>query len=391
MNDVLLVVNAGSSSLKFSLFRIDEIPSVQTRGQVEAIGTDARLVVSHGPGSRPSVRRLPEVRDLRGALTAFTEWLSEHYRDGMRLRGVGHRVVHGGVKYVRPVRISDHVLADLHELVPLAPLHQPNNLGAIEAVIARFPDVPQVACFDTSFHRDQSRVAQLIPLPREVVLLGVRRYGFHGLSYESVASVLPERAPEVARGRVVVAHLGSGASLCAMKDGKSVDSSFSFTALDGLCMATRPGALDPGVVLYLFQNLGLSAKDVETMLYRRSGLLGISGLSADMRDLLASDHADARLAIDYFVYRAMKELGGQAAVLGGIDGLVFTGGIGENAPDIRERICLASAWLGIDLDRNANARGDARITTPQSRVSVWVIPTDEERMIARHTIELLEL
>jgi acetate kinase len=253
------------------------------------------------------------------------------------------------------------------------------------------PGVPQVACFDTSFHRGQPAVAELVPLPRDIRDAGVQRYGFHGLSYEYIASVLPEVAPEIAKGRVIVAHLGSGASMCALKDGRSVDSTLGFTALDGLCMGTRPGALDPGVVLYLFQILGLSAKEVETILYKKSGLLGISGISNDMRDLIGSAEPAARLAVDYFVYRAAKEIGALAAVLGGIDGLVFTAGIGENAPEIRRRICEASAWLGIELDPDANQRRDARISRPGSRVSAWVIPTNEELMIARHTGVVLGL
>jgi acetate kinase len=251
--------------------------------------------------------------------------------------------------------------------------------------------VPQVACFDTSFHRGQPAVAELVPLPEDIRSRGVQRYGFHGLSYEYIASVLPQAAPEIAGGRVIVAHLGSGASLCALKNRRSIDSTLGFTALDGLCMGTRPGALDPGVVLHLFQGLGLSAKDVETILYKKSGLLGISGISNDMRDLLESSEPSAVLAVDYFVYRAAKEIGALAAALGGVDGIVFTAGIGENAPEIRRRICEASTWLGLDLDRDANARGDARISRAGSRVSAWVIATNEELMIARHTGVVLGL
>jgi acetate kinase len=251
--------------------------------------------------------------------------------------------------------------------------------------------VPQVACFDTSFHRGQPAVAEVVPLPREICRDGVQRYGFHGLSYEYIASVLPQVAPSIANGRVIVAHLGSGASLCALKDRKSVDSTLGFTALDGLCMGTRPGAVDPGVILYLFQTLGLPAKEVETILYKKSGLIGISGISNDMRDLLGSAEPGARLAVDYFVYRVTKEIGALAAVLGGLDGLVFTAGIGENAPEIRRRIAEASAWLGLDLDSGANQRGDGRISTEGSRVSAWVIPTNEELMIARHMAAVLGL
>ena len=269
------------------------------------------------------------------ALDALAGWLRSTY-GGARVLGVGHRVVHGGPRFTGPTIVTPQVLDELRTLVPLAPLHQPHNLAAIDAVTERLPGVPQVACFDTSFHRGQPAVAEVVPLPRDICAAGVQRYGFHGLSYEYIASVLPDVAPDIAHGRVIVAHLGSGASLCAMKDRKSIDSTLGFTALDGLCMGTRPGALDPGVVLYLFQSLGLTAKEVETILYKKSGLLGISGTSNDMRDLLASSEPPARLAVDYFVYRAAKEIGALAAVLGGIDALVFTAGIGENSPEIRQ-------------------------------------------------------
>jgi acetate kinase len=317
-------------------------------------------------------------------------WLRGRYA-GARVLGVGHRVVHGGARYSGPVVVTPPVLEDLRALVPLAPLHQRYNLAAIEAVAERLPDVPQVACFDTSFHRGQPEVAQLIPLPREIRDTGVQRYGFHGLSYEYIASVLPEAAPEIAERRVIVAHLGSGASLCAMNARRSVDSTLGFTALDGLCMGTRPGAVDPGVILHLFQTMGLSASEVEAILYKKSGLLGLSGISNDMRDLLASTEPAAGLAVDYFVYRAAREIGALTAVLGGLDGLVFTAGIGENSAAIRERICRTSAWLGIDLDLRANERRGPRISTAGSRVSAWVIPTNEELMIARHTARILGL
>jgi acetate kinase len=299
--------------------------------------------------------------------------------------------VHGGPRHAAPTRVTPEVLAELKELVPLAPLHQPHNLAAIETLLERLPGVPQVACFDTSFHRGQPAVAELVPLPATIRAQGVQRYGFHGLSYEYIASVLPDVAPGIAGGRVIVAHLGSGASLCALKNGKSVDCSFGFTALDGLCMGTRPGAVDPGVILYMFQTLGLSPREVEDVLYKQSGLRGISGSSSDMRDLIASDDANARLAVDYFLYRAAKEIGAFAAVLGGVDGLVFTAGIGEHQDGIRRRVCAASAWLGIELDERANARHGPRISTDRSRVSVWVVPTNEELMIARHTGTLLGL
>jgi acetate kinase len=393
MDDYTLVLNAGSSSLKFCVFqRADERDwQIAGRGQIEGIGTSPRLSAKDAEGVVLAKDNLDaSIADGHAAIDALASWLRSKWH-GARVLGVGHRVVHGGVRYGQPVVMTRQILSDLHELIPLAPLHQPYNLAAIDAVFERLPDVPQVACFDTGFHSGHSLVADLIPLPRSICRSGLQRYGFHGLSYEYIASVLPEVAPGIAKGRVIVAHLGSGASLCALKDGKSVDSTLGFTALDGVCMGTRPGALDPGVVLYLFQNLGLTAKEVETMLYKQSGLLGISGISNDMRDLLGRSEPEALLAVDYFVYRAAKEIGALTAVLGGVDALVFTAGIGENSPEIRRRICEASSWLGLDLDTEANASGGPRISTGQSKVSAWVIPTNEELMIARHTWSLLGL
>lgn len=393
MDDYALVLNAGSSSLKFCVFQRPEFEGwrLAARGQIEGIGTSPRLSAKDADGEILTKQDLDAaVRDGRNALDALATWLRSKY-GGSRVLGVGHRVVHGGARFKGPTILDRRVLAELNELVPLAPLHQPYNLAAIEAVFERLPGVPQVACFDTSFHRGQSAVAELIPLPRELREAGIQRYGFHGLSYEYIASVLPEVAPEIANGRVIVAHLGSGASLCALKDGKSVDSSLGFTALDGLCMGTRPGAIDPGVVLHLFQGLNMSAKEVETLLYKKSGLLGISEISNDMRDLLGRSEPDALLAVDYFVYRVAKEIGALTASLGGLDALVFTAGIGENSPEIRQRICTASAWLGINVDDRANSNREAKISTQPSAVSVWVIPTNEELMIARHTGSLLGL
>jgi acetate kinase len=393
MDDYALVLNAGSSSVKFCVYRrpISRHWGLEARGQIEGIGTSPRLSAKDAQGGILAENRLDDwVNDGRAALDALASWLRSRY-GGARVLGVGHRVVHGGARFAQPVVVTREVLAELYELIPLAPLHQPHNLAAIETVFERMPDVPQVACFDTSFHYCQPPVAKVIPLPSDIRKSGLQRYGFHGLSYEYIASVLPEVAPEIAKGRVIVAHLGSGASLCALEAGKSVDSTLGFTALDGLCMGTRPGALDPGVVLYLFQSLGLSAKEVETILYKKSGLLGISGISNDMRDLLARREPEARLAVDYFIYRAAKEIGALAAVLGGVDGLVFTAGIGENSPEIRRRICEASSWLGVELDADANAKKGPRISTQKSRVSTWVIPTNEELMIARHTGSLLGL
>jgi len=387
MHAYALVLNAGSSSLKFCIYNNPEPHTwrLEARGQIDGIGTAPNFQVKDDAGETIDQSRLDAgVHDGRAALDFLAAWLRPRYA-GARVLGVGHRVVHGGPRYAAPTVVTAAVLKHLRDLVPLAPLHQPYNVAAIEAAAERLPGVPQVACFDTSFHRTQPRVAELIPLPQDITRAGVQRYGFHGLSYEYIAMLLPRVAPEIAHGRVIVAHLGSGASLCALKDGKSVDSTLGFTALDGLCMGTRPGSIDPGVVLYLFQNLGLSAKEVETILYKKSGLLGISGRSNDMRDLLGSDDPAARLAIDYFVYRVTKEIGALAAVLGGVDGLVFTAGIGENSPEIRRRICEASAWLGIEIDQQANEGKGTRISRDRSRVSAWVIPTNEELMIARHT------
>jgi len=391
MDDYTLVLNAGSSSLKFCVYRrpSGERWRSEAHGQIDGIGMSPRLTAKDGAGTTLVDTTLTaSVSDGRAALAALTEWLRRRYT-GARVLGVGHRVVHGGAKYTGPCVVTPVVLADLHALTPLAPLHQPHNLAAIEAMSERNPGVPQVACFDTSFHRGQPAVAELVPLPKTIRDSGVQRYGFHGLSYEYIASVLPEVAPEVAEGRVIVAHLGNGASLCALAKRKSVESTLGFTALDGLCMGTRPGSLDPGVVLHLFQTMRLSATDVETLLYTQCGLFGISGTSNDMRQLVDNPDPAARLAVDYFVYQAVKHVGALAAVLGGLDALVFTAGIGEHSAEIRRRICERLGWLGVTLDPTLNGAHGPRITTAGSRVSAWVIPTDEELMIARHMAALL--
>ena len=392
MSEHILVLNAGSSSVKFAVYgRAASGWADEVRGQIEGIGTAPKFSAKDAAGEKLVDEKLgADVRDARSALGGLAAWLRKRFPDA-KLVGVGHRVVHGGSRHAAPALVTDEVLADLRALVPLAPLHQPHNLAAIDVLRERQPDVPQVACFDTSFHRGQSAVAELVPLPNRIRDQGVQRYGFHGLSYEYIASTLPQAAPEIADGRVIVAHLGSGASLCALKKRKSVDCSFGFTALDGLCMGTRPGALDPGVVLHLFQTLKMSAKEVEAMLYKESGLLGISGVSNDMRELQASKEPAARLAIEYFVYEAAKQIGALAAVLGGVDALVFTAGIGERSAEIRKQICAASAWLGFDLDDGANAKNGPRISAAKSRVSAWVVPTNEELMIARHTASVLGL
>lgn len=392
-DECVLVVNAGSSSLKFTVYRNLQADSadVEAAGQIEGIGTAPRFTAHNGAGEKLTDERLGDTaNDVRGALDSLARWLRSRFA-GTHVLGVGHRVVHGGAKYHQPTIVTSQVMHDLRALTPLAPLHQPHNLAAIDAVSERMPHVPQVACFDTSFHRGQPAVAELVPLPKEIRAQGVQRYGFHGLSYEYIAGVLPRLVPHAAEGRVIVAHLGSGASMCALKNRCSIDCTLGFTALDGLCMGTRPGSLDPGIVLYLFQGLAMTVHDVETLLYKRSGLLGISGISNDMRNLLASTEPAARLAVDYFIYRAVKEIGALTAVLGGLDAVVFTAGIGEKSALIRKRICEASAWLGIELDESANTAGGPCISRPGSNVSAWVIPTNEELTIARHTGALLGL
>lgn len=392
MADAVLVINAGSSSVKFSVYRVEGAgpPAETARGLLDGIGVRPHLVARDLESGAAEDRPLTtsEAGDHSGAIAIVAEWLRGHL-GGAKPIAVGHRVVHGGTAYAQPVLLDPSVLAALEALVPLAPLHQPHNLAAIRAISDKLPGLPQVACFDTAFHRGHPQVADLFALPWELYEAGVRRYGFHGLSYEHIAHVLPAVAPEIAAGRVIVAHLGAGSSLCALRAGRSVESTMGFTALDGLPMGTRTGSLDPGVVLYLLQARGMAATEIASLLYNRSGLLGLSGVSSDMRDLLASDAPRARLALDYFVYRIVREVGALASVLGGLDGLVFTAGIGERAAPIRARVCEGLGWLGITLDAAANAAHGPRISAPGSRASAWVIPTDEEQMIARHTLEVL--
>ena len=389
----ILVVNAGSSSLKFSLFRIDSSEALQlaVRGQVDGVGTQPRMSAKDATGTTLIERdcSVAEIGSLADAIKLAGTWLREQF-PGEPLRAVGHRVVHGGADYAQPVRVDDTVFAALEALIPLAPLHQPHNLAAIRAVFESRPGLPQVACFDTAFHRSHSQLADLYALPLDYYLAGVKHYGFHGLSYEYIASVLPLVVPQLADGRVIVAHLGSGASLCAMQSGKSVDSTMGFSPLDGIPMGTRPGLLDPGVLLHLVNQCGMSGSELEKLLYKESGLLGLSGISNDMRVLLESRELRAKLAVDYFVHHVAKQIGALAAVLGGLDGLVFTAGIGEHSAEIRARILNACAWLGVQLDSDANQRGDARISMTDSAVSAWVIPTNEELMIARHTFAAVE-
>jgi acetate kinase len=391
MADAVLTINAGSSSLKFSLYRVgdDGEPAPALEGEIEGIGTDPHMKARDAAGKVLADRRWQdEGMDHAAFFRVLGDWLREQLGDA-RLAGVGHRVVHGGIEFAAPVRIDDAVLARLEKLCPLAPLHQPHNLAGIRALAAVQPDLPQVACFDTAFHRAHPELADWFALPRRFHDDGIRRYGFHGLSYEYIAGTLPTVAPELAQARVVVAHLGSGASMCAMQAGRSIDSTMSFTALDGLPMGTRCGTLDPGVVLHLLRAYSMDADAIEAMLYHDCGLQGVSGISNDMRDLLASDDPHAAQAIDLFVWHIARELGALVAVLGGLDALVFTAGIGERSPEIREKVCARAGWLGIALDPAANRAGGLRISSAASKIAVFAIPTDEEQMIARHTLAVL--
>ncbi|MGF1639390.1 MAG: acetate/propionate family kinase [Rhodospirillales bacterium] len=390
MRDAILVLNAGSSSIKFAGY-VDGgagEPTLLAKGQIEGIGTAPSFEARNEGGGVIGEHRWPEDAAVKHAecLQFLIEWIHRN-ATAVRLVAAGHRVVHGGVTFATATRIDDAVMDELETLVPLAPLHQPHNLAAIRALADLDPDLPQVACFDTAFHRTQPAVAQMFALPPAVTDGVVRRYGFHGLSYEYIARRLPEVAPRASR--VVVAHLGSGASMCALSDGVSIESTMGFTAVDGLPMGTRTGALDPGVVLYLVQQRRYDGAAIERLLYKESGLLGVSGVSNDMRVLLASDDPRAAAAVELFVYHIAKHLGALAAALQGLDALVFTAGIGENAPAIRDRVCRRAAWLGIEIDDRANVRGGPRISAEASPVSVWVIPTDEERMIAIHTARVL--
>lgn len=392
MNGPILVINAGSSSIKFSGYDALEKaePRLLFKGQIEAVGSAPHMSAKDANGASIAEKRWPpDARsDHEVLFDELLGWLGAHL-GGRKAVAVGHRVVHGGTAFSAPTCIDVAVLESLESLYPLAPLHQPHNVAAIRAIAAVSASLPQVACFDTAFHHALPQVAQTFALPRQLSEVGIRRYGFHGLSYDYIASALKERAPEVAAGRVVVAHLGAGASMCAMLNGKSVDTTMGFTALDGVPMGTRCGALDPGVILYLLRERGMNGDQIEDLLYHKSGLLGVSGLTSDMRQLLESNDRRAKDAVDLFVYRVARELGALVAALGGVDGLVFTAGIGEHSPEIRDRVCDRSRWLGINLDPQANVRGAERISAADSSVSVWVIPTDEELMIARQTVNAL--
>ena len=389
--DTILVVNAGSSSVKFQIFAIEGDGRLrrQIKGQMDGIGSRPRLRAT-GASDRPMADRaypIESVPDVPSALAVAGGWL----RDEMRIDpiAVGHRVVHGGPDYDRPVLIDHGVVARLERLVPLAPLHQPHNLAPIRSILSNFSTLPQVACFDTAFHRTHGPLADHYAIPHQLHAEGVRRYGFHGLSYEYVAKALVQVAPEIAKGRVIVAHLGSGASMCALNDGRSVESTMGFTALDGLPMGTRPGQIDPGVILYLMAEKGMSATNMQNFLYRECGLKGLSGISNDMRELQGSEDPHAILAVEYFVYRIALNAGMLAAALQGVDAFVFTAGIGENAAQLRARIMGRLAWLGVTVDPDENLRHAQRISGSDSNIPVYVIPTDEELMIARHTLTLL--
>ncbi|WP_314955646.1 acetate/propionate family kinase [Bradyrhizobium cosmicum] len=389
--DTILVVNAGSSSVKFQVYSIegDGILRRQLKGQMDGIGSRPRLRASGSTGDPLADRAYPieAVPDVPAAMDIAGAWL----RDEQRIHpiAVGHRVVHGGPDFDRPIQLDHGVVTRLERFIALAPLHQPHNLAPIRSILGSFPELPQVACFDTAFHRTHSAVADHYAIPHQLYAEGVRRYGFHGLSYEYIAKTLPRVAPKTANGRVIVAHLGSGASMCALSAGRSVESTMGFTALDGLPMGTRPGQIDPGVVLYLISEKGMSASNIQNFLYRDCGLRGLSGVSNDMRELESSEDPRARLAIEYFSYRIGLNAGMLAAALQGLDAFVFTAGIGENSATIRAHVAGQLSWLGVTLEPAQNSRDAQLISGSDSRIPVYVVPTDEELMIAQHTLSVL--
>ncbi|SHG00428.1 acetate/propionate family kinase [Bradyrhizobium erythrophlei] len=389
--DTILVANAGSSSVKFQVFGISADGGLmrQIKGLMDGVGSRPRLRVTAVDGAALVDRTYESetVHDVATALATAGGWLREELK--VDPIAIGHRVVHGGPDYDRAVLVDQDVLARLERYISLAPLHQPYNLAPIRSILARFPNLPQIACFDTAFHRGHGPLADHFAIPLALHAEGVRRYGFHGLSYEYIASALPQVAPEIAGKRVIVAHLGSGASMCALDQGRSIESTLGFTALDGLPMGTRPGQLDPGVVLYLLSEKGMSPGEVQNFLYRECGLKGLSGISNDMRELQGNSDPRAVFAVDYFVHRVGLNAGMLAAALQGIDGFVFTAGIGENSPQIRAAIAGKLAWLGVSLDAAANSENKLLISGRESQLPLYVIPTDEELMIARHTWSVL--
>lgn len=392
MSDAIIVLNAGSSSLKFSIYSlVDQTLQIVNRGLIEGLGTSPRFKAKDSNGKVIAEAALNGSGAAFGhpeALAHLVQWMRETHGEKYTIVAIGHRMAHGGADFVKPTLIDDGVIERLEQLIPLVPLHQPHNLAAIRAVSRLRPELPQVACFDTAFHQGRQRVTERMGLPDEMFKRGMRRWGFHGLSYEFIARQFRRKAPEIASGRVIAAHLGSGASLCAMKDGRSVDTSMGFSALDGLPMGTRCGSLDPGAVLYLLRQ-GWNVERIEELLYKKSGLLGISNLSNDVRDLLASEKPLAAEAIEFFVYRIAREIGSLAAALEGLDALIFTAGVGENSPVIRQRVCQKLSWLGIAIDADANQRSEACISPKGKTPSVWVIPTDEEFVIATHTLDVI--
>ena len=393
MKQGILTINAGSSSIKFALFSLDHpiSPEAEVSGQIDGIGAETtKMVAKNRAGERIADQLLEGGKVSHAqAFDALLKWFTASHAN-WQIVAVGHRVVHGGERYSKPTLIDDTVLGHLQSFIPLAPLHEPHNVAGIIALQALLPTVPQIACFDTAFHRSQPEVAQTFGLPRNITAEGIKRYGFHGLSYEYIARALPQHSGR-ATGRVVVAHLGNGASMAAMVDRKCVATTLGFSTIDGLVMGTRCGNLDPGVILHLMETKNLSVKDMTKMLYKESGLLGVSGLSQDMRTLLASDKPEAAEAVNLFCYRIARELGSLAAAAGGLDALVFTGGIGEHAAEVRRRVCLQSEWLGIRVNPEANARHELRISAGNSSVDVLVIPTNEEWMMAHHAQTLLAL
>lgn len=384
----ILVLNAGSSSLKFSLYRrADAALHLLARGRVDALLGRPEFKVEDAQGRSLSscAWGSEEKPDHAQALAHIQQWIEHNYGADLQLDAVGHRVVHGGTRFAAPLHVDAGLLRQLEQLIPLAPLHQPHNLAPIGSYLKQSPTLPQIACFDTAFHRSQPELAQRFALPAQYWDEGIRRYGFHGISYEYIASVLRRVDSRAASGKTIVLHLGNGASLCALREGRSIATTMSFTALDGIPMGTRCGAIDPGVLLYLIRNRGMDADAVEDLLYHHSGLQGVSGIASDMRTLERSEAPAAKLAIDLFVYRIALAIGSLVAAMQGLDALIFTGGIGENRADIRARICADAAWLGVQLDERANAGNAALISLSTSTVSARVIPTDEEKMIAQHT------
>ena len=389
MVECIAVVNAGSSSVKFGIYAAGGEPALLLRGQVEQIGVAPTLSAAEADGNELARREWPAEGFAHAqAMEAIIETARQCLPDAS-VSGIGHRVVHGGTRFAAPVEVTPQILDDLEGLSALAPLHQPHNLAPIKAMAKEMPHIRQIACFDTGFHRSQSPLAQSYGLPRELTESGIRRYGFHGLSYEFISARLAAVAPEYAKKRIVIAHLGNGASLCALQDGHSVASTMGFTAVEGLLMGTRCGSIDPGVLLYLMDEHGMGARELEALIYKKSGLLGVSGISSDMRTLRSSGDPNAREAIALFVYRIIREIGSLAAALGGVDGLVFTGGIGQRDSQTRKEVVEGCAWLGASLDKEANDGHRQRIDAADSALPIWVFPTDEERVICDHTMTLL--